>query len=253
MKKITIITVCFNSQETIRDTIQSVLSQDYPEIEYIVVDGASTDHTPEILAEYSDRIACVISEPDDGIYDAMNKGIHQASGDFIGILNSDDVYRDKTVISKVVQEIESSGADALFADLCIVERNNLNKVIRYCSAKKFRIWKIRWGMTIPHPTFFVSRDSYEKYGLYKINYRVSADFELIARFLYHHSVSYVYLPQNIVKMRHGGISTTGLWGRIHQNLEIVRACRENNIYTNIFMVAMKLPFKIFEYMTARFQ
>ena len=251
MKKISIITVCFNSAETIRDTLESVLSQDYPNIEYIVIDGASTDATPKIIEEYSDKVACIVSEPDKGIYDAMNKGVSRATGEYIGILNSDDVYSDCQVIRRVASKLDSSGVEALFADLCIVERFNLDRVLRYCSAKNFRPSMIRWGMTIPHPTFFVSRKSYEKYGLYKLSYRVSADFELIARFLYHHSVSYVYLPQNIVKMRQGGISTTGLWGRIDQNLEIVRACRENNIYTNIFMVAMKVPFKLFEYIAAR--
>lgn len=252
MKKISIVTVCFNSAETIRDTLHSVLSQDYPNIEYIVIDGASTDSTQKILEEYSDKIACIVSEPDVGIYDAMNKGVSRATGDYVGILNSDDVYTDAQVISRVVSKLESSGAEALFADLCIVERFNLDRVLRYCSAKKFRPFMIRWGMTIPHPTFFVSRESYEKYGLYRLNYRVSADFELIARFLYRHSVTYTYLSQSIIKMRRGGISTTGVWGRIHQNFEIVRACRENDIYSNILMVAMKLPFKMFEYIAARY-
>ena len=251
LKKISIITVCFNSGDTIRDTIESVLAQDYPHVEYIVIDGGSSDATLGILDEYSDRIDCVVSEPDQGIYDAMNKGIVRATGDFIGILNSDDVYRDNNVVSRVGIQLESSGADTLFADLCIVERFNLGKVLRYCSARNFQPWKIRWGMTIPHPTFFVSRASYEKYGLYRLGYRVSADFELIARFLFRYAVSYTYLPESIVKMRQGGISTTGMWGRIHQNFEIVRACRENGIYTNILMLSVKLPFKFFEYVRGR--
>ena len=247
MKKISIITVCFNSGDTIRDTIESVLSQDYTSVEYIVIDGGSGDSTLSILEEYSDRIDCIVSEPDKGIYDAMNKGIKRATGDFIGILNSDDVYSDHSVVSRVVSQLESSGAATLFADLCIVERFDLGKVLRYCCARNFQVWKIRWGMTIPHPTFFVSRESYEIHGFYKLGYRVSADFELIARFLFRHAISYTYLPQSIVKMRQGGISTTGVWGRIHQNLEIVRACRENGIYTNILMLSVKLPFKLFEY------
>ncbi|MEW5251330.1 glycosyltransferase family 2 protein [Microbulbifer sp. 2201CG32-9] len=248
MKKISIITVCYNSAETIRDTIESVLSQDYPSIEYIIVDGASTDSTPEILQEFEDRIDCIISESDRGIYDAMNKGISRASGDFIGILNSDDVYDNREVISLVVSSLETSGTESLFADLCIVERFRLEKVLRYCSAKNFSTGKIRWGMTIPHPTFFVSRAVYERLGGYRLGYRVSADFELIARFLYCNRVSYSYLPRSIIRMRQGGVSTSGVLGRIQQNFEIVRACRENEIYTNIFMISIKIPFKLFEFL-----
>lgn len=250
-KKISIITVCYNSAETIRDTLESVISQDYPFIEYIVIDGASSDGTMDILDEYRDRIDLIISEADQGIYDAMNKGVRRATGDFIGILNSDDVYSDISVISRVAGALESSGAETLFADLCIVDRFNLDKVLRVCSGRNFRVSNLKWGLAIPHPTFFVSQQCYERLGQYKLGYRVSADFELIARLLYRHEVSYVYLRSRIVKMRRGGISTTGIWGRIHQNLEIVRACRENQIYTNVLMVSMKLPFKLLEYVKAR--
>lgn len=247
VKKVSIITVCYNSAETIRDTIESVLSQNYPCIEYIIVDGGSSDMTMEIVDEYASRIAKVVSEPDNGIYDAMNKGIRLAAGEIVGILNSDDVYTDTTVISDVVSHFALSKSEAVYADLSIVERGNIDKVVRYCGSKNFTVSRLRWGWMVPHPTLFVTKGSYEKFGLYKLDYRVSADFEMVARLFLNKGVSYSRLPRSIVRMRSGGISTTGFWSRFHQNLEIVRACRENGIYTNIFFVLLKVPFKLIEY------
>ncbi|MDY6823773.1 MAG: glycosyltransferase family 2 protein [Thermodesulfobacteriota bacterium] len=247
MNKVSIITVCFNSAATIRDTIESVLFQDYPDIEYIIVDGASQDRTLDIVDEYRNRIATVISEPDNGIYDAMNKGIQAATGDIVGILNSDDFYADDQVIGEVVAEFVISNVDSVYADLAIVSRDD-KKYLRYYGSEKFTIKHIRFGWMIPHPTFFVKRKYYEKFGLYKTNYRVAADFELLTRFLWREKISHKRLPKCIIKMRHGGISSHGLWWRFHQNLEIVRACRENGIRTNIFIVLLKTPFKLLEYL-----
>lgn len=247
MNKVSIITVSYNSVDTIQDTIESVLNQKYPNIEYIIVDGNSNDGTMEVVSKYRDKITKVVSEPDNGIYDAMNKGIVLATGDFVGILNSDDVYSDSSVIEDVVGQLVSTGADCTYADLMFVSRGDLNKRVRFCSSKNFSISKFRWGWMVPHPTFFVKRSCYEKFGLYKMGYRVSADFELLVRFMLRERISSARLPRCIVKMRDGGISTSGLLWRVHQNFEIVRACRENGVYTNIFFVLLKAPWKLLEY------
>ena len=246
--KVSIITVCFNSAATIRDSIDSVMTQSYRDIEYIVIDGASTDGTLHILGEYQDRIAKVISEPDDGIYDAMNKGISFATGDIVGILNSDDVLFDGDVISKIANVfLKNSACDAVYANLVYVKRNNLKAVTRTVTAPSFGLWKIRFGFIMPHPSFYARRELFCRLGNYKLGYRVAADFELMARFLLS-GIRFVRLPIISVKMREGGISSSGLWWRIHQNFEIVRACRENGLYSNIFMISMKLPAKLFSFL-----
>lgn len=243
--KISIITVCFNSAETVEDTILSVLAQSYPDIEYIVVDGASKDNTLEIISRYAERISTVVSEPDKGIYDAMNKGIALATGDYVGILNSDDVFADTGVINRLVTHLqENPQLDATFADLVFVERDNLEKITRCYTSSWFSPWMVRFGLMLPHPTFYAKRGLFQAHGDYKLSYRVAADFELMARFL-RAGIKINRHDSIMVKMRQGGISTTGFWWRIHQNMEIVRACRENGVYTNIVMVAMKLPFKLY--------
>ncbi|MCO1333539.1 glycosyltransferase [Microbulbifer sp. OS29] len=247
MIKISLITVCLNSAETIRDTIRSVLAQDYADIEHIIIDGGSTDGTLEVILEFKDRVAVIVSEKDGGIYDAMNKGIRLASGDIVGTINSDDVYTDNRVISSVVHEFLISEAQSVYADLEIVDRNDLSERVRFYGSSKFQVSKFRWGWMPPHPTFFVRRDCYKRLGLYKTDYRVAADFELLARFLYGGRISFRRLPKCIVKMREGGVSSSGFWGRLHQNLEIVRACKENHIYTNFFLILFKIPLKLLEY------
>lgn len=244
--KISIITVCYNSESTIRDTIESVLAQDYQNIEYIIVDGESSDKTPDIIREYKDRIDTVISEPDRGIYDAMNKGVKASSGEYVGILNSDDIFSHSHVISDLVRLLSDKKPDAVYGDLVLVERNDTSKVVRSYSSKNFRKWKIRFGLMLPHPTFYVKRSLFEKFGFYKLNYRVSADFELITRFLCN-GITYIRNPDVMVKMRQGGISSNGFWCRVHQNFEIIRACKENGIYTNMFFIALKLPVKLLSY------
>lgn len=245
--KISIVTVCYNSASTIRDTLESVLSQTYENIEYIVVDGASKDSTLEIISDYEGRISTVLSEPDKGIYDAMNKGIKLATGDYVGILNSDDVFSSTSTIQELVTFLQMNpDCDASYANLVFVQRDNTDVVTRKYSSSSFSPWKIRFGFMLPHPTFYARRALFEQYGYYKLGYRVSADFELMARFITH-GIKLARHDANMVKMRQGGISTTGFWWKIHQNMEIVRACRENGIYTNIFMIAMKIPFKIASY------
>ena len=246
--KISIITVCFNSGATIRDTIESVRAQTFNNIEYIIVDGGSTDETLAIVAEYPECISKVISEPDQGIYDAMNKGISVASGDVVGIINSDDLLFDSDVIAKIANAFqEDSTCDAVYANLVYVKRNDLDAVNRTIIAPTFGVWKVRFGFIMPHPTFYVRRELFSRLGNYKLTYRVAADFELMARFLLA-GIRVERLPITAVKMREGGISSNGFWWRVHQNFEIVRACRENGLYSNIFMISMKLPFKLLSFL-----
>lgn len=245
--KISIITVCYNSASTIRDTLESVCSQRYDNIEYIVIDGASKDATLDIISEYKGSISTLLSEPDKGIYDAMNKGIKLATGDYVGILNSDDVFSGPSTIEDLVTFLKANPAcDAAYANLVFVKRDNTDVVTRTYSSASFSPWKIRFGFMIPHPTFYARRGLFEQHGDYKTGYRVSADFELMTRFITR-GIKLARHDSTMVKMRQGGISTTGFWWRIHQNMEIVRACRENGIYTNIFMIALKIPFKIASY------
>lgn len=235
---VSIITVVRNGAKTLADCIISVQSQSYP-IEYIVIDGASSDNTLGIINDYRSGISKIISEPDSGIYDAMNKGIAMATGDIIGILNADDIYINAQVIEKVAAAFDAFSIDSLFADLVFVRPENLDKIVRFYSASDFSVLKFALGWMPPHPTFFVKRECYEKYGVFKTDYEIAADFELMTRFLVKHSVSYYYLPEVIIKMRTGGISTKSLKSNIILNNEIMRACAENGITTNIFKVYSK--------------
>jgi glycosyltransferase involved in cell wall biosynthesis len=235
--KISIITATYNSSNTIDDCLKSINSQTIP-VEHIIIDGASSDETLAIVREKSPG-AQIFSEPDDGIYDAMNKGVCLATGDIIGILNSDDFYASPQVLDKVTAMFEKTGADALFADLVYVKPDNLSQVVRYYSGANFTPDKFAWGWMPPHPTFFVRRELYERYGLFQTDYRIAADYELTARFLARHQVKYVYLPEVIVKMRTGGVSTRSLRSNWILNREILRACSENGISTNMLKVYSK--------------
>jgi glycosyltransferase involved in cell wall biosynthesis len=242
--KVSIITVCFNSAKTIRDTIESVLSQDYPDVEYIVIDGGSNDQTLEIVKEYADRIAVIVSEKDHGIYDAMNKGIALASGDIVGMLNSDDVYINQHAVSELIKMMQDTKSDSVFADLVIVDPDNLNKVLRYYDSSFFKPNKFRFGWMPAHPTFFVKKALYDKVGPYSLGYQISADYEMLIRLLWVQKASYAYLQKPVVRMRYGGASTADLSRNLLLNREIVQACKANGIYTNLFLVLLKIPAKL---------
>lgn len=244
--KISIITVCYNSAATIRDAIESVLSQDHVDVEYLIVDGNSKDGTLEIIRSFGDRIARWISEPDGGIYDAMNKGIALATGDVVGILNSDDFYFDNGILSRVAEAFEDLQVDSVFGDLIFVHPDNLNKVVRTYSSKGWHPGKFARGFMPAHPTFFVRRKYYERHGLFKTDYKIAADYEMLIRLLYVHKLTYRYLPLTMVKMRKGGVSSNGLRSNIVLNNEIIRGCRENGIKTNIFKVYPKYFVKLLE-------
>ena len=192
-----------------------------------------------------------ISEKDEGLYDAMNKGIKHATGDVIGIINSDDIFASNKSIEQLVSGFTSDDVDAVYSDLVYVSENNLNKVTRLYSSKVFRKSLIKIGIMLPHPTFYARKIFYNRYGLYKTDYRVAADFELITRFI-SKNIKLNRVNAITVKMREGGVSSSGIGWRIHQNFEIVRACRENGIYSNIFLVALKLPYKLATLLTRWF-
>lgn len=245
--KVTIITVSFNSEKTIEDTILSVLSQEYPEIEYIIIDGASTDRTLSILNKYRERISVVISEPDLGIYDAMNKGIANATGDIIGILNSDDIYVDSNVIGSIVTVFQSENCDGVYADLKYVDYYNVDEIKRKWISGKFRKSSFLWGWMPPHPTFFVKRNVFEMYGVFNLGFRTSADYELMLRFLFKYSIRTAYLPKVIVKMRTGGFSNSSFKHRLLANKEDALAWKVNGLKPYLFTTILKPLRKILQY------
>ena len=242
--KVSIITVCFNSAATIRDTIESVLEQSYPDIEYLIVDGGSTDETMSIISEYASRIARVISEHDFGIYDAMNKGIHLASGEIVGILNSDDVYMDMNSVTQLVSPIIEGRSDSTFADLIVVSANDLNKVVRYYDSSYFSPEKFRFGWMPAHPTFFVKKSCYEMVGDYSLDYKIAADYEMLIRLLLIAKVTYTYISKPLIKMRLGGASSASLARNWTLNREIVKACRLNGVWTALPLLVLKVPQKL---------
>ena len=245
--KVSIITVCFNSAVTIQDSLASVAKQNYSDIEYIVVDGASTDNTLDLIANFEDTVSHLISEPDKGLYDAMNKGIQAATGDVIAILNSDDIYESDTVISDVVSSFEANpDADMIFGDVVFVKPDQMDVIIRLYNAANFKAWKLRFGWMPPHPATVIRKSAYDKTGLYSLGYKISADYEMFVRMLLVNKLKIVRFDKVLVRMRAGGVSTAGIRSTILLNNEIVKACRNNGVYTNILMVLSKVPFKLLE-------
>ena len=199
--RISVITVVHNNVENIKDAIDSVHGQTYKNIEHIIIDGLSTDGTVEIVKSYGKKINKFITEKDKGIYDAMNKGITLASGDIIGILNSDDIYFDDNVLEDVVNVFKEKQSDSIYGDLIYVEKNNINEVVRYWKSSAFKLGSFAKGWHPPHPTFFAKRNLYQNYGLFDLNMKVSADFDLMLRFLEKNKITTSYIPRVLVKMR----------------------------------------------------
>lgn len=248
--KISIITVTFNSEKTIKDTIESVLKQKYKNYEYLVIDGGSKDKTVDIIREYETKFEGRmrwISERDKGMYDGINKGIHMATGDIVGIINSDDFYH-RTDIFQIINNAfeEHKNIEAIYGDVRFVSPKNLNKTVRYYSSKNFKPWRFRFGFMPAHPTFFTYKSNYEKYGYYQYDYHIAADYELLIRHLYTNKVPAMYIPEDFMKMRIGGRSTNGLQANIRLNKEIVRACAENKIWTCMPLLFLKYFVKVFE-------
>lgn len=246
--KVSIITVCYNSEDTIEDTIRSVQMQNYHDIEYIIIDGASSDSTISIINRYSNVVSLFVSEKDNGLYDAINKGISLATGEIIGMLNSDDVFYDEDSISNIVGSFTGS-VDGIYADLVYVKRDNLDVVTRIFRSSYFKPSLIKFGLSLPHPTFYIRKTVYDKLGLYDVRFKIASDFELMSRVIVS-GANLFYLPKFLVKMREGGLSTGSFKSRLYQNKEIVNGCRLNGIKTNIFCVSLKIPYKIYTILVA---
>lgn len=247
--KISLITVCYNSEEHLRSTIESVLHQTYPDIEYILVDGNSSDQTLDIIKGYESAFfgrLKWISEPDQGMYDAMNKGIRMATGDVIGILNSDDFYTSEFILEQLVNEFEKKKVDAVYGDIHYVNNSDLSKPIRYYSSRFFYPSLMKFGYMPAHPSFYCKRNVYEKYGLFDISYKVAADFELLLRLIYIHRITIAYLPMDFITMRVGGASSSGLQSHKQIFQDHLKALKTNNIYSNHFLLGQRYVFKIGE-------
>jgi len=226
--KVSIITVCFNIAETIEQTIKSVLGQDYKDIEYIIVDGRSTDGTLDIINRYKNRIANIISEPDNGIYDAMNKGLRSSTGDILATLNGDDVYADQTTVSQMAEFIQHNGLDAAYGDLIYVDRHDTGQVKRFWKPGPYKKGAFCHGWVIPHPTFFCRKEIFEKFGYFNDTLQIAADFELMLRLIEKHQIKIDYMEKVIVKMGTGGKANV-LRGIIQGNREIIRSFRLNGL------------------------
>ncbi|MDU1889870.1 MAG: glycosyltransferase family 2 protein [Dysgonomonas sp.] len=247
--KISIITTTFNSATTLRNTIESVLCQSYPNIEYIIIDGASTDDTMSIIKEYEPLFAGRmrwISEPDKGMYDAMNKGIAMATGEVVGILNSDDFYTSDNVIETLIRELEISEVDAVYGDIHYVKDGDLSKCVRHYSSANFRRWKMRMGWMPAHPSFYCRRSVYEKYGTFDCSFKIGADFENLLRLIFVNRIQTKYVPINCVTMRIGGVSTSGLSSHKQIFRDHMQAYKKNAVYSNWLLESIRYIEKVWD-------
>jgi glycosyltransferase len=242
--KVSIITAVHNNRETVEDCLRSVLSQTYPNIEYLVIDGGSTDGTQKIIESYQAKIAHWVSEPDTGIYSALNKGLNLATGEAVGILHSDDVYAHDRVVEKVVEAFGKSGADSIYGNLRYVYRNDPKRVIRSWKSSPFIQGKFRYGWMPPHPTFFVKKGVFENYGGFNETLRIAADYELMLRFLEKHRISTYYLPEVLIHMRVGGVSNRGIKNILLKSREDLLAWKLNGLSSSIYTIPLKNLSKI---------
>ena len=247
---ISIITATFNSAKTLKDTIQSVLRQTNKDFEYLIIDGGSTDETIDIVksyeSEFSGRLKWV-SEKDEGIYDAMNKGIKMASGDVVGILNSDDYFTSDDILQTVADAFKCQEIDAIYGDIHFIRDGNPQKCIRYYSSRMFRPFWLRFGFIPAHPSFYCKREVYERAGGYRLDYAIGSDYDMMVRLFKQYKIVSCYINKDFVTMRTGGASTRNVQSRLTLIKENVRACRDNGIYTNELFICLKFFYKIFEF------
>jgi len=247
--KISLITPSYNSAATIARTIESIVAQSYPDLEYIIIDGASKDKTKEIVSAYQDKINIkFISEPDQGIYDAMNKGIKLASGEVIGILNSDDLFENSLVLNNVSAAFNDSSIEAVYGDVRYFS-TDASQTVRYWQAGEYKEANLDNGWVIPHPALFVRREVYEKYGLYNPDFRLAGDYEFILRILKIHKVKVKYLPESFTKMYNGGRSGSSLEQRKKGWKELEKAWLVNNLEIPRFFILRRILFKLRQYIT----
>lgn len=241
--KVSIITVCFNRASTIRDCIESVLGQDYPDIEYIVVDGASSDGTCDVAGEYRDRLAVLVSEPDSGMYDAINKGLLMAGGDIVGLLHSDDMFYSPQTVRRIVESFSQTGADFLYGDGVFVSPTDSSKVVRKWIGGAYRLWKVRNGWLPLHPTCYIRRDVMLRKGFYNAAYKIAADTDFLLRYLLSGELHVFYLKEFIVRMRMGGLSTSSkrrseMWD---EDVRIYNSHGLSPLFSKIEKVTWKIP------------
>lgn len=254
--KISIITATYNSGKTVGDTLKSVLVQTYHDYELLVVDGASKDNTLEVVKKmeplFEGRMR-YISEPDKGIYDAMNKGIRMATGDVIGILNSDDFYTSDDALACIAWTLENEKVDAVYGDIHYVDDEDLKKCVRYYSSKPFRRWMMRLGFMPAHPSFYCRKEVYEKYGAFDAeNYRVAADFENLLRLIFVNKIKTHYISKDFVTMRTGGASSSGLESHKRIMRDHLKALKKNGVYSNFFLLGLRYIYKVGEILKSRF-
>ena len=245
--KVSIITVCYNSASTIEATILSVANQTYQNIEYLIVDGNSKDTTVEIIKKHNATVAKWISEKDNGIYDAMNKGVEMATGEIIGILNADDVFANNKVVENIVKYFADDSIDALYADLKYVQRDDITKVIRFWKSGEYREGKFYNGWMPPHPTLYLRKSIYQKYGNYRTDMPSAADYELMLRMIHVHKIKLAYYPEVTVLMREGGLSNRSIENRIKANRDDKRAWEVNNVSPKFYTLFMKPLSKILQF------
>ncbi len=245
--KITIITVCYNSAKTIGDTLTSVREQTYGDTEHIIIDGGSTDNTLDVVSTEGPHVAKLVSERDRGIYDAMNKGIQLATGDVVAFLNADDFYKDADVLARVARAMQEEQLDALYGDVEFFRPGHQDVVVRRYNSGRFTAGRLGWGWMPAHPALFVRRALFERFGTFRTDYRIAGDFEFIARVFKHPELRHRHLPESLVRMQMGGISTSGWRATLQLNREMMRACRSNSIPTNWLKMLLRYPFKALEF------
>jgi glycosyltransferase involved in cell wall biosynthesis len=248
MLKVTIITACLNNADTLESALQSVVEQDYKNIEYIVIDGASNDGTQALLEKYKSKINVLISEKDKGIYEALNKGLSKATGDIIGFLHADDFYSTPTIISKIVAAFEKENTNCIYGDLQYVDRENSIRIVRNWKSEPYTEDLFLKGWMPPHPTFFLKKKWYDEYGNYNTTLSISADYELMLRMLHKHKLKATYIPEVLVKMRTGGTSNRSLARRIKANLQDRQAWKINNLKPGLLTLIKKPLGKIGQYL-----
>jgi glycosyltransferase involved in cell wall biosynthesis len=247
MLKISIITACLNNADTLETAMQSVFDQDYTNIEYIVIDGASTDNTKALLEKYKNKISILISEKDEGIYQALNKGLSKATGEIVGFLHADDFYTNGHIISKIAETFQKENTDCIYGDLQYVDRVNSLRMIRDWKSEPYKDGLFLKGWMPPHPTFFLKKKCYDKYGNYNTTLTISADYELMLRMLHKHKLKAVHIPEVLVKMRTGGTSNRSLARRMKANMEDRKAWKINNLKPGLLTLLIKPLGKILQY------
>ena len=244
--KISVITVCYNSEDTIADTLRSVACQNHSDIEHLVIDGSSSDNTVRIVEANQHQNLILSSEQDEGIYDAMNKGLNRSNGDIICFLNADDFYASNSVLSRVAMQMSNHELDALIADVGFFNPSNRKKIVRRYRSTRFTPERLALGWMPAHPGLFLRKSVIDRVGHFKTDYKIAGDYEYIIRAFYGQDLKYQHLPEIIVNMQLGGISTVGLRAKIQLNKEVLRACRENGINTNLLKILSKYPAKLME-------